>query len=85
MSLSCVPSRSPLRLESALAFQCSGVGADGLLFFSAAWSALIGARSPAVVPCCMVSESRKMFYKSVSSVPGSDRLKVSGKMRLHGP
>ena len=22
------------------------------------------------VPCCMVSESRKMFYKSVSSVPG---------------
>ena len=28
------------------------------------------------VPCRMVSESRKMFYKSVSSVPGSDRLEV---------
>ena len=66
--------KSPLYglLESALAVQCSGmVSDDGLefsLFGCMAFSDRL--RVSGRVPCCIVSESRKMFYKSVSSVPG---------------
>ena len=67
--------KSPLcgLLESALAFQCSGVVSDDGFIFSAAWPFLIGAGSPAVFravwsrslgrcfinPCRMVSDEKK--------------------------
>ena len=59
-------------LESALAFQCSGVVSDDGLEFSLFGCRISSDRRKVSgrVPCCMVSESRKMFYKSVSSVPG---------------
>ena len=55
-------------LESALAFQCSGVVSDDGLEFSLFGCRVCSDRRRVSgrVPCRMVSESRKMFYKSVS-------------------
>ena len=79
--------KSPLYglLESALAFQCSGVGADGLLFFPAAVSLLIGAGSPAVFRVGWSRSLGRCFINPCPVFPAvlvRDRFKVSGSPGL---